>query len=95
VVPGKKNKKQVCRVCSARALYPQIQNSATQNVPKYSTHLVVYDHANNPKEVEHKIIYSILNKKPKSRHLLVKFMWYLDDPYTSEYVVEHIIPMIS
>lgn len=73
---------------------PQIQElSNDKTVPKYSTHLVYLTSANNPKEIEHKIIHSILNKKPKRADIY----WFvhvdtLDDPYTSEYVVEHIIP---
>lgn len=73
---------------------PQIQElSNDKTVPKYATHLVYMTSANNPKEIEHKIIYSILNKKPKRADIY----WFvhvdvLDDPYTSEYVVEHIIP---
>lgn len=73
---------------------PQIQElSNDKTVPKYATHLVYMTSANNPKEIEHKIIYSILNKKPKRADIY----WFvhvdtLDDPYTSEYTVEHIIP---
>jgi KUP system potassium uptake protein len=73
---------------------PQIQElSNDKTVPKYATHLVYMTSANNPKEIEHKIIYSILNKKPKRADIY----WFvhvdvLDDPYTSEYIVEHIIP---
>jgi KUP system potassium uptake protein len=73
---------------------PMIQElSNDKSIPKYSTHLVYLTSANNPKEIEHKIIYSILNKKPKRADIY----WFLhidtvDDPYTSEYVVEHIIP---
>lgn len=49
--------------------------------------------ADNPKEIEHKIIYSILNRKPKRADIY----WFvhvdtLDDPYTSQYSVKHIIP---
>jgi KUP system potassium uptake protein len=45
------------------------------------------------KEIEHKIIYSILIKKPKRADIY----WFvhvdtLDDPYTAEYKVDHIIP---
>jgi KUP system potassium uptake protein len=63
------------------------------SVPKYATHLVYMTSANNPKEIEHKIIYSILSGKPKRADIF----WFvhvdtLDDPYTCEYVVEHIIP---
>jgi KUP system potassium uptake protein len=73
---------------------PQIQElSNDRSVPKHATHLVYMTSANNPKEIEHKIIYSILNKKPKRADIY----WFVhvdtvDDPYTSEYVVEHIIP---
>jgi KUP system potassium uptake protein len=73
---------------------PQIQElSNDRSVPKYATHLVYLTSANNPKEIEHKIIYSILNKKPKRSDIY----WFvhvdtLDDPYTSEYKVDHIIP---
>jgi KUP system potassium uptake protein len=73
---------------------PLIQElSSDKTVPKYATHLVYMTSANNPKEIEHKIIYSILNKKPKRADIY----WFvhvdvLDEPYTSEYVVEHIIP---
>ncbi|HWB25427.1 MAG TPA: KUP/HAK/KT family potassium transporter [Chitinophagaceae bacterium] len=73
---------------------PMIQElSNDKTVPKYSTHLIYLTSANNPKEIEHKIIYSILNKKPKRADIY----WFvhvdtLDDPYTCEYVVTHIIP---
>ncbi len=73
---------------------PQIQElSNDKTVPKYSTHLVYLTSADNPKEIEHKIMYSILNRKPKRADIY----WFvhvntLDDPYTAEYKVEHIIP---
>ena len=61
-------------------------------IPKYSTHLVYMTSANNPKEIEHKVIYSILNKKPKRADVY----WFvhvdvLDDPYTMEYSVDHVV----
>jgi KUP system potassium uptake protein len=73
---------------------PKIQQlSNDRGVPKYATHLIYLTSANNPKEIEHKVIYSILNKKPKRADIY----WFvhvdtLDDPYTCEYKVEHIIP---
>ena len=73
---------------------PQIQElSNDRSVAKFATHLVYMTSANNPKEIEHKIIYSILNKKPKRADIY----WFvhidtLDDPYTAEYSVDHIIP---
>src|ERR1700743_1900721 len=73
---------------------PQIQElSNDRSVRKSATHLVYMTSADNPKEIEHKIIYSILNKKPKRADIY----WFvhidtLDDPYTCDYYVDHIIP---
>ena len=73
---------------------PIIQElSNDRTIPKYATHLVYLTSANNPKEIEHKIIYSILYRKPKRADLY----WFvhvdvLDDPYTMEYSVQTIIP---
>ena len=69
---------------------PQIQELSTdRTVPKFATHLMYMTSANNPKEIEHKIIYSILNKKPKRADIY----WFvhidtLDEPYISEYSVD-------
>jgi KUP system potassium uptake protein len=69
----------------------ELSNDRTVN--KYATHLVYLTSADNPKEIEHKIIYSILGRKPKRADIY----WFVhvdtvDDPYTSEYEVEHIVP---
>ena len=63
------------------------------SLPKYATHLVYLTSADNPKEIEHKIIYSILNRKPKKADIY----WFihvvtLDEPYTMEYKVKHVMP---
>ncbi|MES2649249.1 MAG: KUP/HAK/KT family potassium transporter [Bacteroidota bacterium] len=67
--------------------------SNDKTIPKYATHLVYLTSANNPREIEHKIVHSILNRKPKRADIY----WFvhvdtLDDPYTTEYHVEHIVP---
>jgi KUP system potassium uptake protein len=67
--------------------------SNDRSIPKYATHLVYLTSANNPKEIEHKIIFSILYRKPKRADLY----WFvhvdvLDEPYTMEYVVQTIVP---
>ncbi len=73
---------------------PKLQElSNDRSVPKYATHLVYLTSADNPKEIEHKIIYSILNKKPKRANIY----WFVhvdtvDNPYTAEYSVAHVIP---
>jgi KUP system potassium uptake protein len=67
--------------------------SNDKSIPKYATHLVYLTSANNPKEIEHKIIFSILYRKPKRADIY----WFvhvdvLDEPYTMEYVVQTIVP---
>lgn len=67
--------------------------SNDRSIPKYATHLVYLTSADNPKEIEHKIIYSILIRKPKRADIY----WFvhvnvMDDPYTMEYSVQTIIP---
>lgn len=63
------------------------------SIPKYATHLVYLTSADNPREIEHKVMYSILNKKPKRADIY----WFIhvdvvDEPYKSEYIVDTIIP---
>lgn len=73
---------------------PMLQElSNDHSISKYATHLVFLTSADYPKEVEHKIIYSILSGKPKR----ADFYWFvhvhtLDEPYTSEYSVREIVP---
>ncbi len=69
----------------------ELSNDAS--ITKYATHLVYLTSANNPKEIEHKILYSILYRKPKRADIY----WFVhvdvvDDPYTTEYTVQTIIP---
>lgn len=67
--------------------------SKDKSVPKYATHLVYLTSADNPKEIEHKVIYSILYKRPKRADIY----WFVhvnvvDNPHTTEYSVETIVP---
>ncbi|GAB4091473.1 KUP/HAK/KT family potassium transporter [Flaviaesturariibacter terrae] len=67
--------------------------SNDQSVAKYATHLVYLTSADHASEIEHKILYSILNGKPKRADIY----WFVhvhtvDDPYTSEYTVQQIVP---
>ena len=55
--------------------------------------MVYLTSANNPREIEHKVIYSILYKKPKRADIY----WFVhvdvtDNPYTMEYAVHTIVP---
>ncbi len=73
---------------------PTIQDLSTDSsISKYATHLVYLTSANNPREIEHKIIYSILNQKPKRASIY----WFVhvdiqDEPFTKDYIVEEIVP---
>ncbi len=73
---------------------PILQELSNDNsITKYATHLVYLTSANNPKEIEHKILYSILYRKPKRADIY----WFVhvdvvDDPYTTEYAVQTIVP---
>ena len=73
------------------SIMQELSNDRT--IPKYATHLVYLTSANNPKEIEHKVIFSILYRKPKRADIY----WFvhvdvLDEPYTMEYSVQTIIP---
>lgn len=73
------------------SIIQELSNDRT--IPKYATHLVYLTSANNPLEIEHKVIFSILYRKPKRSDIY----WFvhvdvLDDPYTMEYSVHTIIP---
>lgn len=79
------------RVDDYVSILQELSNDKT--IPKYATHLVYLTSADNPKEIEHKIIYSILIRKPKRADIY----WFvhvnvMDDPYTMEYSVQTIIP---
>ncbi|MDB4918780.1 KUP/HAK/KT family potassium transporter [Mucilaginibacter sp.] len=63
--------------------------SADQGVSKYATHLIYLTKANNSKQIEQKIMYSILSRKPKRADVY----WFVhiertDEPYTMEYTVD-------
>lgn len=68
-----------------------IDLSRDQSLTKYATHLVYMTGANNPEEIESKVIYSILQKRPKRADIY----WFIhvdvmDEPYRMEYKVIHI-----
>lgn len=65
--------------------------SIDNSIQKYATHLVYLTSANNPSEIESKIIYSILQKRPKKADIY----WFvhvdvMDEPYRMDYKVTHI-----
>ncbi len=63
--------------------------SEDETVPKYATHLIFMTNANRVTEIESKIMYSILEKRPKRADIF----WFIhvettDEPYTSKYRVD-------
>lgn len=68
-----------------------LSNDTTIN--KYATHLIYLTKANNGKQIEEKIIYSIMSRRPKRADTY----WFVhiertDEPYTMEYSVDQIEP---
>jgi KUP system potassium uptake protein len=65
---------------------------ADLSIPKYATHLVYMTNANRVDEIEEKVMYSILQKRPKRADIY----WFvhvniLTEPYKTEYKVTEII----
>lgn len=68
-----------------------IDLSRDESISKYATHLVYLTSVNNAAEIEHKIIHSILQRRPKRADIY----WFVhvdvvDEPYRMEYKVNHI-----
>ncbi len=66
--------------------------SVDLSIPKYATHLVYMTNASRADEIEEKVLYSILHKRPKRADLY----WFvhvniLSEPYKSEYRVTEIV----
>ena len=66
--------------------------SVDLSIPKYATHLVYMTNSNKIDEIEEKVMYSILQKRPKRADLY----WFihvnvLNEPYRKEYRVTEII----
>ncbi len=65
--------------------------SNDDSIPKYATHLVYMTSANKVDEIESKVIYSILQKRPKRADIY----WFVhvdvvDEPYRMDYKVTHV-----
>ncbi|QNK62683.1 KUP/HAK/KT family potassium transporter [Pedobacter sp. PAMC26386] len=65
--------------------------SEDKSIAKYCTHLIYMTKANNSKQIEQKILYSIFSRNPKRADVY----WFVhiertDEPYTMEYIVEEL-----
>ena len=69
-----------------------VELSADLSIPKYATHLVYMTNAGRADEIEEKVMYSILQKRPKRADIY----WFvhvniLTEPYKAEYKVTEIL----
>jgi KUP system potassium uptake protein len=91
---SRKIRNRMVEFVSVKRFLPMLENlSNDQGIPKYATHLVYLTSANNKYEIEEKVIYSVLQKKPKRADIY----WFvhvdvLDEPYTLEYKVAPLLP---
>jgi K+ transporter len=70
---------------------PQLERLRNDpEIPRYASNLVCLSNCSNPQEIERKIMYFLLDKKPKKADIY----WFVnvtvtDEPYQSEYSVEN------
>lgn len=91
---ARKIKNQYVRYVNIEQYYPIIEElSHDTSVPTFASQLVYLTSANNRHEIEAKIIYSIINKKPKRADIY----WFVhvdvtDAPHGRAFSVEQLIP---
>lgn len=89
---GRKIKNRLTEFVNLKQYIPLLkQLSNDESLSKYSTHLIYLTSADTLYEVESKVIYSILQKRPKRADIYWFVHIHVDDqPYKMEYKVEHI-----
>src|SRR5690606_31145979 len=91
---ARKIKNEFVRFVAIDEYFPIIDElNKDRSVPTFASQLVYLTSANNKHEIEAKVIYSILNKKPKRADVY----WFVhvdvtDAPHGREYTVEQLIP---
>lgn len=66
---------------------------ADTEIPKYASNLIYISHSDNPRMIESKLLYSIINKQPKrADHYWLLRMEYVDEPDTLRYSLDELIP---
>ncbi len=90
---GRKIKNRLTEFVHLKEYLPLLhQLSTDESISKYSTNLIYLTSADHLYEIESKIIYSILQKRPKRADVYWFVHIHVDDqPYTMEYKVDHII----
>jgi len=85
-----KNYTKMVTIDSYKKVMAELSSDLT--IPKYATHLVYMTNSNRVDEIEEKVMYSILQKRPKRADLY----WFihvniLNEPYKKEYKVTEVI----
>jgi KUP system potassium uptake protein len=85
-----KNYTKIVKLDDYKKVLQELSNDLT--IPKYATHLVYMTNAPRVDEIEEKVLYSILQKRPKRADLY----WFihvniLNEPYKTEYKVTEIV----
>jgi len=91
---ARKIKNRFVKFVDIQGYYPILSElSEDKSVPYFASHLVYLTSANNIHEVESKITYSIINKKPKRADVYwLAHVDVVDNPHTREYRVTQLIP---
>jgi len=90
---ARKIKNNFVRYVDIEDYYPILSElTEDESVPKFASQLVYLTSANFRSEIESKIVYSILQKKPKRADVYwLVHVDVTDEPYTNEYKVDHLI----
>ncbi|WP_134090588.1 KUP/HAK/KT family potassium transporter [Olivibacter sp. XZL3] len=90
---ARKIKNNFVRYVDIEDYYPILSElTEDETVPRYASQLVYLTSANFRSEIESKIVYSILQKKPKRADVYwLVHVDVTDEPYTNEYKVDHLI----
>lgn len=85
-----KNYTKIVKISSYQKVLAEL--SVDLSIPKYATHLVYMTNASRTDEVEEKVMFSILQKRPKRADMY----WFvhvniLNEPYKTEYKVSEIV----
>lgn len=82
-------KNRLTDIVNLQSYIPKLKElSIDESIPKYGTHIIYMTNAGSPNEIESKIMYSILEQKPKRADIY----WFIhveitNEPYTTQYVV--------
>ncbi|TJZ61324.1 potassium transporter Kup [Sphingobacterium olei] len=91
---ARKIKNRYVRFVDIKQYYPLIAELSDDiSVPTFASQLVYLTSANNKEEIEAKVMYSIINKKPKRADVYwIVHVDVMDTPHARDYLVTQLIP---